>query len=925
VIAVQVPPEIIVIGAITGLTYAILAAGLVLVFRTSRVINFAHGELGALGGALFGKLVLDWHTNWGVALFVAVLFGAALGAAIELLVVRRLAEAPRLMLLVATIALAQLLFFAQISIIKIHNASSLPTPINRMLTIGGLILRGPQFMVIALVPAACIGLAVLLTRTPYGVAIRAGADNPDAARLAGIRVQRFSTVVWALAGALAVVTAVLVSPLRGTIAGLTATAVGPGLLQRALAAGLLGRMESLPVAMVGGVGLGVAEALVFVNVANPAVVDLLVFVLILALLLLRPPATGRRDELLEMGGTTPNWPDAAGALWRRIRPIALGLVLVAALAAPFLWSSNFQLFLLARTLLFVIIALSVTVVVGFAGQLSLGQFAFVGVGAMITGALVDHGMPFGAAVVYATAAGVVAAIVLGIPSLRVRGLSLAVATLAFAVAARQWLFTQPWLLGHRTSMFVPRGRVGPFDLHDERTFYMLCLAATVASVLATRQLRNSGVGRRWIAVRDNEDAAAAYGISPSRARISAFAVAAALAAFAGALFAGLRVQFGPDLFGPDESLRAVAMTVIGGLGSVPGAVAGALYVIGTPAIFSDSLAVRLLTSGAGLLALVLFLPGGLVRLAQSIGARVLSRFAPEQPDETLDERAGPTALTFGHSGTRAATGTEKVAAIAVQTESLTVRFGGIYALEDVSIRVAVGETVGFIGANGAGKSTLLNVLSGLQSPSEGRVLLDGEDVTDWAPPQRAAAGLGRLFQDARLFPGLSVTESLKIALESHAPSELLPSMLALPPSRRAEAAKEERALEIVTLFGLQRYADTPVAALSTGLRRIVEFACLYALGARTLLLDEPTAGVAQRETEAFVPVIRQVRDELAATVVIVEHDMPLMMALCDRIYCLGAGRVIAEGTPESIRQNPAVIEAYLGTDDRAILRSSNAG
>jgi ABC-type branched-subunit amino acid transport system ATPase component/ABC-type branched-subunit amino acid transport system permease subunit len=540
-------------------------------------------------------------------------------------------------------------------------------------------------------------------------------------------------------------------------------------------------------------------------------------------------------------------------------------------------------------------------------------------------------MPFGAAVVYATAAGVLAAIILGIPSLRVRGLSLAVVTLAFAVAARQWLFTQPRLLADRTSMFVPRGKFGPFDLHDERTFYMLCLVAAVASVLGTRQLRASGIGRRWIAVRDNEEAAAAYGISPSRARISAFAVAAALAAFAGALFAGLRVQFGPDLFGPEESLRAVAMTVIGGLGSVPGAVAGALYVIGTPAIFSDSLAVRLLTSGAGLLVLVLFLPGGLVRLGQSIAARVLSRLAPEPPDESVEDPAGPvttpTPLTFGHSGAHGAPECPKVeatATVAVETDRLTVRFGGIHALDDVSICVAAGETVGFIGANGAGKSTLLNALSGFQVATEGRVLLDGEDVTSWGPPERAAAGLGRLFQDARLFPGLTVCESIQVALESHAPSELLPSLLALPPSRRAEAAKRERAVEIVGLFGLQRYADTPVAALSTGLRRIVEFACLYGLGARTLLLDEPTAGVAQRETEAFVPVIRQVKDELAATLVIVEHDMPLMMALCDRIYCLGAGRVIAEGTPEEIRRDPTVIEAYLGTDDRAILRSSNA-
>jgi len=235
--------------------------------------------------------------------------------------------------------------------------------------------------------------------------------------------------------------------------------------------------------------------------------------------------------------------------------------------------------------------------------------------------------------------------------------------------------------------------------------------------------------------------------------------------------------------------------------------------------------------------------------------------------------------------------------------------------------VAPGETVGLIGANGAGKSTLMSALSGHVPIAAGTVELHGRDVTGLAAHQRARAGIGRIFQDARLFGDLTVLESIQVALEARERSEFVPSLLSLPPSRRAERRKVAEAAELVSFLGLGRYAQHRVATLSTGSRRIVELACLLAQDARLLLLDEPTAGVAQREAEAFGPLVAAIRRELDATVVIIEHDIPLVSAMSDRLYCLALGRVIAEGTPDEVRHDPAVIAAYLGTDDRAIQRS----
>jgi ABC-type branched-subunit amino acid transport system ATPase component len=257
---------------------------------------------------------------------------------------------------------------------------------------------------------------------------------------------------------------------------------------------------------------------------------------------------------------------------------------------------------------------------------------------------------------------------------------------------------------------------------------------------------------------------------------------------------------------------------------------------------------------------------------------------------------------------------------ALVAKDVTVQFGGIVAVDGVSIRVGPNEILGLIGANGAGKSTLMNALGGYV-PSTGTVMLLGRDVTRLSPAGRARNGLGRTFQAARLFPELTVRETVQVALESRSRTDLIGTAIGLPGSIKAERAKRAEAAEILDFLGLGGYAEHYINNLSTGTRRIVELAGLVALSARVLCLDEPTAGVAQRETEAFGPLLLEIRRELSASMVLIEHDMPLAMSVSDRVYCLETGEVIAEGTPTEIRNDPTVIASYLGADERAVTRS----
>jgi ABC-type branched-subunit amino acid transport system ATPase component/ABC-type branched-subunit amino acid transport system permease subunit len=936
-------------GMVLGLGYAVIAAGLVLIYRSSGIINVAQAAVGAFGVNAFVLLFLNYDIPYPLAMAVGVAASVAIGVITELLVIRRLFDASRVVVLIATVGVAQLITFLIVDALPDSEYGGIPVAFNAEwanIQVTDSLRIGPrETSVLLLIIPVLVGLAYFLNRTKFGLHIRAVADDAENARLVGVSPKKVSTVVWGLAAGFAGYTAIVIAPLTTRTAQELGSVSTVGLLLRALVIGLAARMKSIPLVVVSGLILGAAETLVSINLnLSVGIFDLFMFIAVLVLIFLRARDRGMGDVPLSIAVTRPTIPEHLRQVWwiRHISAMGIGLLFLGLLLVPVLIDKPSSLFTWTNLVLMSAVALSLSLLTGWAGQLSLGQFAFVGVGGLMTlglnqGHEIGIGLPFVTffsfsvelpwflALLAGTAIGIVFSLLIGIPSLRVRGLFLAVATLSFATMASNWMFNQPGWNGGTTSIASvadDRPVVFGIDFESPKMYFLLCLGFLLAAVLVVSRLRRSGSGRTIIAVRDNERMTSAANVSPAKAKLSAFAVSGGLAAMTGGflvfLLPGFDAGGAGSAFSPQQSLNLVAVAIIGGVGSVGGALLGALWVFGLPALFGFSDAVELLTANLGLLILLLYFPGGLIGVVYNVRDLFLRWYADKRglvPDWSSVKRVD--AVPTRRPDRNLPMGEEPW----LRTHDVSVTFGGIRAVSEVSLEVHRGEIVGLIGTNGAGKSTLMNAISGFV-PNTGTIEVLGVDVSHLPAHKRHAVGLGRGFQDAVLFPGLTVRETVLVALEARERSLLVPSMFALPPSPGAEKRKGREAEDILAFLGLLPFADNQVVDLSTGTRRIVELACLLATEAKVLLLDEPTGGVAQKETEAFAPLIKRVQRELDAAIVVIAHDMPLIMSISDRVYCLEAGAVISSGSPDHVRNDPAVIASYLGTDERAIVRSN---
>ena len=930
-------------GVVNGMVLGLLALGVVLVYRSTRVINLAVGNMGLPATGLMALLVINYDFPYWLALPIALVVGIIVGALIERAVIRRLFDAPRVIVLVATIGIAQLMqaVLASYPDLERSRGQRFPAPLTFIWDdVLGLRITGPKLTILVVVPLLAVGLSWFLNRTVFGQTVQASATNADLARLSGIDPKMVQLFVWTIAGLLATISLLLLSANRGGIGGLSN--LGPNTMARALAAAVIAGMVSFPRALAAGVTIGVVQAHVqFVFINQGGLIDFLLFVVVAVAVAFQSRGSADEAGSFSFSARRRPIPERLREIWwvRGLSTAALGLLLATALVLPYLVTRPSRHLLYASILAFAICALSMTIVTGWAGQLSLGQMAFAGIGALFAAGF-NRGLTFGVGigerweffsvtlpkvpylVSMLLAAGMAAATaaLIGLGALRVKGLLLAVTTFAFAMAAQQYLYRRPVLNGGN-SQSIPfrRGSLGPLDLASQRAYYYLCLGILVVLLVVVARLRRSGIGRSIIGVRENEYTAAAYTVSPTRTKLLAFSLAGGIAGLGGALLGGLvqNIPYTERLFQISDSLRLVSIVVIGGLGTLMGPVVGALWVVGLPAFWPDNELVPLFTSSIGLLILLLYFPGGLIQITYSAREALLRWAESRLPDAPSKTSTAPPAVVLSGGRIRPV---YQGPALAVRDVSVT--FGGLRAVDRVSIVVHPGEVVGLIGTNGAGKSTLMNAIGGF-TPTEGIVEILGNDVSGRSASARARVGLGRTFQSARLFPELTVRETVEVALEARGRTHLLSTVLFLPSASRSERAMASDASDLIDFLGLGRYADDFVAELSTGTRRIVELAGLLALDAQVLCLDEPTAGVAQRETEAFGPLLKQIQQELHATMIVIEHDMPMIMTLSDRVYCLEAGQVIAEGPPDEVRNDPRVVTSYLGTDTRAIDRSDS--
>ncbi|MBL8774998.1 MAG: ATP-binding cassette domain-containing protein [Acidimicrobiales bacterium] len=932
-------PQVLFDGLIQGLVYGLLAMALVLVFRSAKVVNFAAGNIGLVGAGLFVLCDVQYGIPFWLSLAIALGVGTLYGAVVELVVVRRLFKAPRVILLVATIGVAQL----SLLILNAYPdvvGERLPWPqvSSSTWTLGDIEVAGPQLVILVAAPVIAVALGLFLGRTPLGRTVRAAAGDADLARLRGINPKVLSTIVWALAGALSTAAIIMRTGLDGTTLGLQG--VGSATLLRALIAALIARFESFRVALAAAVVIGVGESLVrFNSLDQPGMTELALLVTVLVAVAVQGRLeTGSIDvpSQYTYAPQVRSLPERLRGIWwvRHLDRIVLLVLLAVALAVPFVVTEPSRQLLYTTIAAFAICALSLTVLTGWAGQLSLGQMALAGVGAftgaaLARGLVVDwvvagrrlvyvelYALPFAGALVLGALTAALFAVVIGAGALRVRGLMLPVTTFAFAIAAESWLFRlEIFSGGNASSVPFLRGDLFGVDLREQRSYYLLTLAVLVVIIALLGRLRRSGVGRVTLAVRDNPDSAAAYTVHPGFVKLRAFALSGMIAGLGGVLLGGAtqQIPYNESFFTVEFSLSLVAMVVIGGMGSTAGAVVGALWVIGLPALFPDNDLFPLLASSIGLLVLLLYFPGGLVHLVHRLRSGLYDWLERRLPLAEKATTAPPAAV--GRT-----TRPPVEAAEALRCTAVGVHFGGLVANDAIDLVVRPGEIVGLIGTNGAGKSTLMNAIGGFV-PATGTIELLGTPVHGKSAAARSRLGLGRTFQAARLFPELTVREAVQVALEARGRTSLLEVSLFSPRAARAERRKRSDAAELIDFLGLGRYADQPVASLSTGTRRIVELAGLLALDARVLCLDEPTAGVAQREAEAMGPLLVEIRRQLGASMLVIEHDMPLIMGMSDRVYCLELGKVIAEGDPVSVRNDPVVVASYLGTDERAIARS----
>jgi branched-chain amino acid transport system permease protein len=626
----SIPSFVLVQGVITGLGYGLLAMGLVLIYKTNRVLNFAQGQLGVVAAVFMVKCFYDFGFNYWFALILSVLLAAAVGALSELLL-RRLFNRPRVLVMVATIGLSQVLFvFTALPFIRPKSLyKPFPVPFDISFRIGTYLFTSGEVMTLVLAPIVAVALAVFIKWSPWGLAMRAMAENADSARLSGVWVRRTSTVAWTVAGVLSAFTANLAAP--GQTSSLTEV-LSPELLLLALTAAMVGAMVNLTAAFVAAIAIGIVQEILVWNLSSTAQVDLILFAIVSVVLLVRIAAlqTGsRREERSTWLEGSRSRRRTDSLLRRRVGATGVVATVVVAALLPLVLSVG-RTFLLSQICIYAVIALSLTVLTGWAGQVSLGQFGLVAIGALMASHL-GASVPLILLLPFAGAVTAVVAVVVGLPALRVRGLYLAVSTLAFALwfmgaVLNTTCWTVPLVgkqlctgLPNPQSTLIARPSLFGISLTSERAFAWFSLTVLVLSVLAVRLWRDKGVARRLMSVRDNETGAGAMGIPLARTKVLAFALSGFMAGYAGVCLAFATQRFSTDTFDPSYSILVVSMIVIGGLGSIDGAVLGAIYLVGLPALFGTTSTIQFLTSGLGLLVFILYLPGGLSELLHRLG------------------------------------------------------------------------------------------------------------------------------------------------------------------------------------------------------------------------------------------------------------------------------------------------------------------
>ncbi|MBS1842983.1 MAG: ATP-binding cassette domain-containing protein [Actinobacteria bacterium] len=890
------------LGLGIGATYALSSQGLIIVYRGSGVLNFALGAIGMAGAYVWWELTTNQGWAFLPGLVAGVLFAAVIGGLVHLLIMRPLRQSAPLVRVIATLGV--LITIQSIAILRYTaTAKFVPSdlPIDIVHIHHTIVISSDRLILLGIACVLTLVLWLFYRFTRFGLATSAIAESERSASALGLSPDTVATLNWALGCGLAGLAAILIVPIVTL-----QPSVLTNLVLAATAAALVAGFRSFPIALVTGVGVGIAQTEVTRYVQQTGVGTAIPFVLIVLWLILRGRALPLRDYLLQrlpsIGSGRINWSG-----------VTIGVVITAVLLAttPPIWIDAITV-----TICVAMILLSIVVLTGYAGQLSLAQFALAGFGAYVGGRLLaTTGMPFWLGILFGIAATIPLGILFGLPAVRTRGINLAIVTLGLGSAIELVLFGNADFTGGFSGTQI--GEPSLFGLninaasHPTR-YGLLVLVCLVIATLVVGNMRRGRSGRRLIAVRTNERAAAALGISVPGAKLYAFAVAAAIAGLGGILYAFRTTSISYTEFTSFTSITMVAYAMIGGLGYLFGPVIGATLAPG-------SITERLLNSidpaigkyipligGVSVIVMVLLNQNGVVkeqiaqiRWIRSKLANAIPSLAPRQkPKRVLPQPAKVE---------------NRVEPMTLEVRNLTVRYGGTTAVDEVSLTVRPGRVLGLIGPNGAGKTSLIDAVTGFTRMAPGsELVLNGRNIGRLTATKRSRAGLGRSFQSLELFEDSTVLDNLRAASDprdvgSYARDLIWPVNAPLP----------DNVLATIREFDLEDDLDRQVEDLPYGRRRLLAMARAVATESSVLLLDEPAAGLGDAETAELAHLVGRLAREWGIAVLVVEHDMNFVMSVCDELVVLDFGRTIATGTPAEVRNDPAVIAAYLGEEEDA--------
>lgn len=892
------------LGLANGAVFASLALALVVTFRSSGVINFASGSIALFTAYLYGflregklfdpipGLPITVHLANSLGFWPATLIALALtavfGLALYALVFRPLRTAPPVARAVAALGVTVLLtglVEQRVGDNPVNVAAIFPSHIYKL---GKVHVSGDRFWFAVTVVVLALALAGAYRFTRFGLHTRASAETEKGALVSGISPDRIAALNWMISSMVAGLAGILIAPL----VPLTPTSFTLFIVP-ALAAAILGRFQGMAVAVGGGLVIGMLQSdaaylkSLYSWLPESGLPELIPLALILIVLIWRAPNLPGRGELIR---STMGRAPRPGRLWM---PTLVGAVAgaVALVALHGDWRAA-----LVSSLIFAIITLSQVVVTGFAGQVSLTQLILAGSAGFILSPLTETwGVPFPLAPILAAAGATLVGVVVGLPAARIRGLPLAVVTLSLAVAVEAVWFDNTDLVSANgksikgATLFGMNLRVGTGAAYPRLAFCFMALVVLIAVAVGVAKLRTSRLGAAMLAVRANERSAAAAGINVVVVKLGAFAIAAFIAGIGGSLLAYQQTNVSSAQFDAILGLGLFATTYLAGVTSVSGGIlAGMLAYTGIVYRIMDT-DLHLggwydAISGLGLVLTVIFNPEGIVG---PIHLALAARRERRGPAPVMDLERGPTPAQRSPRPARAG------AAGLLSVRNVTVRYGAVLAVSDVSFDVPEAAIVGLIGPNGAGKTSLIDAITGFASYG-GTVALAGRPLEGLRPHQRNRAGLGRTFQAIELWDDLTVGENVSVGA-----------------SRRIAPTSSD-VDDILGLLGIAGLRDRPTGELSQGQRQLVSIARSLLGRPRVLLLDEPAAGLDTNESLWLGEKLRAVRDR-GVTVLLVDHDMGLVLSLCDEIRVLNFGVLIASGTPDSVRADAVVGEAYLGS------------